>query len=415
MSLTVSDFFCGAGGSSTGITQIPGLTVKLALNHWARAIETHALNHPDTDHACADIAHIRPEFTPRTDILWASPECTNHSNAKGKKRAKDGQASLFSDGLPREAAERSRATMWDVPRFAEVHDYEIVMTENVVEAGKWGPFQSWLGAMDSLGYNNQQVYMNAMHSQAFGPGAPQSRDRMYVVFWKKGNPKPDFDRLRPYAECPMHGRVQCIQAWKNPAQQWGKYKQQYHWRCPQSGCRNQILEPVVRPAADAIDWTLTGDRIGDRKKPLAEKSMARIIDGMTRFPAADNLIVTYYGTSTPATTTQPFSTFTTRDRHALVVPLRNHGKAKPALTVPYDTFAAGGNHHSLVEYASATVDDALFRMIQPHEQMWGMDFPRDYEILGTMKERTMQAGNAVCPPAARDLAGITAETLGAAA
>jgi DNA (cytosine-5)-methyltransferase 1 len=410
MSLTVSDFFCGAGGSSTGISQVPGLTVKLALNHWQRAIETHALNHPDTDHACADIAHIRPEFTPRTNILWASPECTNHSNARGKKRAT--QDALFADGLPDEAAERSRATMWDVPRFAEYHQYDAIMTENVVEAGKWGPFPNWLGAMESLGYEHHQVYMNAMHSQAFGPGAPQSRDRMYVVFWRKGNPRPDFDRLRPYADCDKHGRVQCIQAWKG--QQWGKYRSQYYWRCPQSSCRNQILEPSVRPAADAIDWALQGKRIGDRKKPLAAKSLARIIDGIVKYPAADNLLVTYYGTSTPATTEQPYSTFTTRDRHALVVPMRRNGKAKPAFTEPYDTFAAGGNHHTLVEYATSIVDDAVFRMIQPHEQMWGMDFPHDYTILGTSKERTMQAGNAVCPPAARDLAGIVSETLQAA-
>jgi DNA (cytosine-5)-methyltransferase 1 len=293
MSLTVSDFFCGAGGSSTGISQIPGLTVKLALNHWQRAIETHSYNHPDTDHACADIAHIRPEYTPRTNILWASPECTNHSNARGKKRAVN-QDALFLDGLPEEAAERSRATMWDVPRFAEVHQYDAIMTENVVEAGKWGPFQSWLGAMESLGYDHHQVYMNAMHAQVFGPGAPQSRDRMYVVFWRKGNPRPDFDRLRPYAECDKHGRVQCIQGWKG--QQWGKYRQQYHWRCPQSSCRNQILEPAVRSASDAIDWALQGKRIGDRVKPLAAKSLARIVDGMVKFPAADNLLVTYYGT-----------------------------------------------------------------------------------------------------------------------
>ncbi|QCB97137.1 DNA cytosine methyltransferase [Arthrobacter sp. PAMC25564] len=55
-----------------------------------------------------------------------------------------------------------------------------------------------------------------------------------------------------------------------------------------------------------------------------------------------------------------------------------------------------------------------FRMIQPHEQMWGMDFPKDYTVLGTMKERTMQAGNAVTPPAARDLVACMADTLTAA-
>jgi site-specific DNA-cytosine methylase len=74
MSLTVTDLFCGAGGSSTGAIQVPGIQVRTAMNHWARAIETHNTNHPDVDHVCAD-----PEYIATTDILWASPECTNHS------------------------------------------------------------------------------------------------------------------------------------------------------------------------------------------------------------------------------------------------------------------------------------------------------------------------------------------------
>jgi hypothetical protein len=41
---------------------------------------------------------------------------------------------------PTEEEERPRATMWDVPRFAEYHDYELVV-ENVVEAAKWKLFR----------------------------------------------------------------------------------------------------------------------------------------------------------------------------------------------------------------------------------------------------------------------------------
>lgn len=44
--LTVTDQFCGAGGSSQGVRALSrsmggGLEVKLALNHWKLAIETH--------------------------------------------------------------------------------------------------------------------------------------------------------------------------------------------------------------------------------------------------------------------------------------------------------------------------------------------------------------------------------------
>lgn len=118
MTLTMTDLFCGAGGSSTGAVTA-GITVAMAANHWAKAIETHTTNHPDTRHDCADVSQVDPRRYPTTDILWASPECTNHSQAKGIKRAVDSIPDMFGLTLPDEAAERSRATMWDVVRFAE--------------------------------------------------------------------------------------------------------------------------------------------------------------------------------------------------------------------------------------------------------------------------------------------------------
>ncbi|HEX3649759.1 MAG TPA: DNA cytosine methyltransferase, partial [Pseudonocardiaceae bacterium] len=44
--LTFTDIFCGAGGSSIGLTAA-GFELRLAANHWARAIETHAANFHD--------------------------------------------------------------------------------------------------------------------------------------------------------------------------------------------------------------------------------------------------------------------------------------------------------------------------------------------------------------------------------
>ena len=37
--LTVVDYFCGMGGSSSGLAEA-GYTIKVAANHWDRAIET---------------------------------------------------------------------------------------------------------------------------------------------------------------------------------------------------------------------------------------------------------------------------------------------------------------------------------------------------------------------------------------
>ena len=68
--ITATDFFCGMGGSSTGLVEA-GFTVKLAANHWARAIETHSANHPDTEHLCADISNVDLRYLPRTRALWA--------------------------------------------------------------------------------------------------------------------------------------------------------------------------------------------------------------------------------------------------------------------------------------------------------------------------------------------------------
>ena len=89
--LTITDQFCGAGGSSQGARRLSrkmggGLEIVLAMNHWRLAIETHNTNFPQTDHDCADISACDPRRYQSTDILITSPECTNHSLAKGVKR-----------------------------------------------------------------------------------------------------------------------------------------------------------------------------------------------------------------------------------------------------------------------------------------------------------------------------------------
>jgi DNA (cytosine-5)-methyltransferase 1 len=549
--LTVTDLFCGAGGSSSGLVAA-GYKVVIAANHWDQAIESHQINHPETDHSNADITQVNPGFFPRTDILWASPECTNHSVAKGVKRQRAVEDALFDlDGtakLPDEAANRSRATMWDVPRFAEHHQYRAIIIENVVDAAKWVPFPAWLMTMELLGYEHEQVWLNSMHAQAFGLPAPQSRDRMYVVFWRKGERKPNLTKwTRPQAFCEMHGLVSAVQAFKKD-DRWGRYRAQYVYRCPFVECRNAIVEPAWLPASSAIDWSIPGERIGDKKKPLADKTRARIEKGIERYwkplvvTAAGN---TYDGINTgsrylrayPAdtplpvqqttvqhglavhplitdgihgggtvqhsdspmltqTTAQtkgiayaplmvpvegregknafpadgPMRTQSTRNETALVVPLRNHGVTKPA-SHPIDTVSAGGNHHALVMrnntggvemstpvteelrtlttgghqsllvpyYGASTtakptaephgtltttdryglveseisldVDDVLFRMLTPDEIKVGMAFAPDYLLLGTKREQVKQAGNAVTPPAARDLGMAVAEAL----
>ena len=81
-SIKAADLFCGAGGSSTGLSQACAeLGVKLnliAVNHWNIAIETHSKNHPEAEHLCSSLDNVDPrKLVPsgRLNLLVASPEC----------------------------------------------------------------------------------------------------------------------------------------------------------------------------------------------------------------------------------------------------------------------------------------------------------------------------------------------------
>ena len=486
---TLTDLFCGAGGSASGAELVNGVLTAMAANHWDLAVKTHERNLQHAAHDCADISQVDPRRYPHTDFLWASPECTNHSQAKGIRDA-DKIPDLFQQTLPDEAAERSRATMWDVARFVEAklmagHPYLGFVVENVVEVVKWLPYRAWRIALQDLGYCLHTVYLNSMYAQAGGAGAGQSRDRWYTLGHLKSIGRcPDLRRwTRPDATCDRCGITRKpIQAWKDPSRQWGRYGThgQYVWRCPTADCRGNRVYPQVLPAATAIDWALPGTRIGDRKDPLADKTMQRITAGLDRY--ARPLMVPVGGTwrtdalpldvPMPARTTrendavtvpplvvalegratvahvrpvdQPLRAQTGRHQDALVVPMRNHGVARPADVDPLPTVTAAGNHHGLLTWPQllipyygtgrarpvqeplgtlSTVDryallgaqidvlDCLFRMLEPHEIQAGMAFARSYTILGTRRERVRQAGNAVTPPAARDLIAALVETI----
>lgn len=440
--ITATDLFAGAGGSTTGAEQA-GAKVVIAANHWRLAVDTHQANHPQTAHDCADISQVDPRRYPRTHLLLGSPECTWHSPASGRKQPAH-QADLLGEApLPPEAGERSRATMWDIPRFAEHHRYPIVIVENVVEAMTlWPPARAWLMAMDSLGYHHEVISHNSMHAQAHGLPAPQSRDRIYVVFWSKKMPRPAWDSVqRPAAWCPRCEKVtEAAKAWKQrkggqPIA--GKYRSQYLYACSSCGT---TVEPAWLPASSAIDWSLPAARIGDRARPLSDKTMARIREGLRRYGAPHiidrrfeyrarnvgdplrtvttrenhGLLVPYYGSSASAQpATDPIGTLTTRDRYALVM-LRGANAPKP-VGVPLDTVAASGNHHGLMSTDMPDVEDCRFRMLEPHEITAGMAFPDGYRMLGTKRDQVKLAGNAVTPPVERDLVAVAIEALGGAA
>src|SRR5260370_33246172 len=113
MTLTLVDFFCGAGGSSQGAGAVPGVTARLAANHLQRAIDTHAANFPRTEHYRGDLHDADVRRFPAGELFWASPECPAWSRARGRQRDFDRPPDLFREALAAEAADRSRALVWD--------------------------------------------------------------------------------------------------------------------------------------------------------------------------------------------------------------------------------------------------------------------------------------------------------------
>ena len=435
MTITVTDMFCGAGGSTTGAV-MAGAEAKLALNHWKRAIETHNTNYPGTLHAQVDLHKENPRRFPSTTILVASPECTAHTLAKGRKRTGQAQLDLWNPepDLEWEAEERSRCTMWTPLDWAEHHNYQAVILENVVDAHLWRPFQAWLQAWKSLDYDFELVYLNSMHAHP----TPQSRDRMYFVAWKRGNNKPNV-KITPLAHCPKCGKhVESVQSWKNPLKRYGKYKQQYTYCCPE--CATEVV-PYYYAAANAINWSVPTQRIADRARPLRAKTLARIAYGLQKFAQEPSLLNLNHAEARPASIIrQPFPTQTGYDSTGLVVPpfLIDHvAEYRPrSLTSPLSTIVAGGNHQSLItppaqswlmtyynhgqllstleaaptvttleRHALVTgvsvnplVEECGFRMLTTTEIQAAMAFPAEYVLTGTRREQVKQLGNAVTPP-----------------
>jgi DNA (cytosine-5)-methyltransferase 1 len=346
--LTVMDWFCGAGGSSQGMHSVPGVRVERAANHWERAIQSHEANFPDASHFRGDIRKAPVWAWPVTDLFWASPECTNWSIAKGKQRSfeKAIQGDLLDLYAEMEAAkfktvdeeddepkaseeEESRALMEEVPLYLRgvIERGGLVkagVVENVVDVRAWAEWDRWIGEIHKMGYHTRVIALNSMHADPRSVHkAPQSRDRLYVAYWHRSLGRtPDWDKwLRPRSWCPCcEAWVQAVQWFKTPGRDMGRYRAQYVYRCPNVACRNQVIEPETLPAAVAIDWSIPGQRIGDRARPLADKTIRRIEAGLERFSLP--MVVPAGGTWREAATSvgDPLPTRTTRENDGLAIP-----------------------------------------------------------------------------------------------
>lgn len=289
--VTWSDFFCGAGGSSLGLHHVPGMRVKYALNHWDLAVQAHNANFPDTDHEVTVIEAVHPSRFGRTDCAWFSPSCTSHAYCG--PRGNDDESV------------RSRATMWDVIRWTAHHRYDVVVIENVIEAKLWcdapghyeaalaagkkgcscgTTYDDWIAEMAKLGYSHQEVFFNSQHALV-----PQSRDRLYVVFWREGIPTPDLDFAPPSYCSSCDDVVAGVQTWKPATRgsvrdsprcfEYGKFGENYVYTCPE--CLSETAPGVVG-SHSIIDHDLPIDTIGSRKRPIAANTRHRIRTGIQK-------------------------------------------------------------------------------------------------------------------------------------
>jgi DNA (cytosine-5)-methyltransferase 1 len=178
-------------------------------------------------------------------------------------------------------------------------------------------------------------------------------------------------------------------------------------------------EPLTTVVADGANHGLVQHAFIAELRGGGSKHRA-VTDPLATVTASGNhhgLVTTYYGNGGTTTTDSALSTCTTVERHALL--MRNNSskgsgsEMSTPVTEAIRTVTTTG-HQSLLEATQPTVDvnDVLFRMLEPSEIKRAMDFPADYRILGNRREQVRMSGNAVTPPAARDLVGVVADSLG---
>lgn len=165
--LTAVDAFAGAGGFTTG-AQAAGCKVLWAANHWRAAVDIHAANHPETEHACQDLQQADWTRVPRHDLFMASPACQGHTPARGQER-------------PHHDA--CRSTAWAVVAALECHLSPFALIENVPAFLKWKLYPAWCEALTALGYAIAPHIVDCADL-----GVPQHRVRVFVVLTRSRHP-----------------------------------------------------------------------------------------------------------------------------------------------------------------------------------------------------------------------------------
>jgi DNA (cytosine-5)-methyltransferase 1 len=166
------DMFCGAGGSSWG-ARLAGVEIIAAFDMWERAGEVYRANFPNAKFYQGRIENHSVESMVsqlgNIDLIIASPECTNHSHARGA----------------RERCERSRETAFQVLRFAADFRPRWIVVENVQGMRSWTRYPEFKDRLMSLGYRIREEVLNSADF-----GVPQNRRRLFLLCDLNATPRP---------------------------------------------------------------------------------------------------------------------------------------------------------------------------------------------------------------------------------
>lgn len=164
------DLFCGGGGSGWGARKA-GVEIVCAIDAWSVAAHTYRANFPGArvinatldENSCASILGDVGDV----DLILASPECTNHTCAKGSR--------------PRD--EESKQTANYVINFARTLSPRWIVLENVVQMRNWHGYTPLVDDLRALGYN---VLPQVLDVADFG--VPQTRRRLFLLCDREAMP-----------------------------------------------------------------------------------------------------------------------------------------------------------------------------------------------------------------------------------
>ena len=189
------EMFCGLGGSSRGAASA-GAVIAGGIDAWPLATEVFANNFPAAQVIASRVEDQDPshvlEVTGQIDLLLASPECTNHSCARGS----------------RQKCDESRDTAFEVVRYAGTMEPRWIVIENVIHMRAWSRYKELLEALRRKGYQVVEHVVDAANH-----GVRQRRKRLFLLCDREAEP-PSRIPKRPGSKLAATGILDRPGVWK---------------------------------------------------------------------------------------------------------------------------------------------------------------------------------------------------------